>query len=414
MKKTNLTKFLQASALLVSGALLSACGSDDSTDSSAAGSTDVCVSTGTDVNWEALLTKNCEKLSDYNLFSDNTDPSSNPNSTGIPYDLSTPLFTDYASKYRFVFVPEGETATYSEYEVMEFPVGTVLVKTFSLPDDTSNRDGGETKIETRLLINRADGWTSLPYYWETTEDAKYVVAGKTVSDVSITHNGEVKTFDYLVPQKNQCTKCHTVSPMLQDSDDTRTGIFKPIGPKARYLNHDYTYSEATGPENQLLKWVEAGILTGLPTDESTIDTAADFHDDTVIADLDSDALNLAARSYLDINCAHCHRSELTIPEPFYEGPAGDSGLQVEFNRDFAADPGKFGVCKSAVASGHEDHPRDIVPGFADSSYLPFRMNSLDGTHKMPELGRSIVHTEGVALIKAWIDNMDADDCNLNL
>ena len=158
MKKINFAKLLQASTLLMSGALLSACGSDDST----AGDTDVCTSTGTEVNWEALLTENCENLSDYNLFSDATDPSSNPNSAGIPYDLSTPLFTDYASKYRFVFVPEGETATYSEYEVMEFPVGTVLVKTFSLPDDTSNREGDETKIETRLLINRADGWTSLP------------------------------------------------------------------------------------------------------------------------------------------------------------------------------------------------------------------------------------------------------------
>ncbi len=411
MKETRFTKILQVSALLFSGVLLSACGSDSATDEVVSENNDVCVNTGADVNWEALLTENCENLSNYNLFSDASDPTSNPNGTGIPYDLSTALFTDYASKYRFVFVPEGKTANYSEYEVMDFPVGTVLVKTFALPDDTSNREGNETLIETRLLINRADGWTSLPFYWESTTDASYVVAGKTVSDVSTTHKGELKTFDYLVPQKNQCTKCHTISPMLQGSDDNRTGIFKPIGPKARFLNHDYTYNDATGPENQILKWVEAGILSGAPTDLNSIDTAANFNDSVAIDGLDSDALILAARSYLDINCAHCHRSELSIPEEFYEGPAGDSGLQVEFNRDFDTAPSKFGVCKSAVASGHEDYPKNIIPGHADRSYLPFRMNSLDGTHKMPELGRSTVHTEGVDLIKAWINNMVTDDCN---
>lgn len=400
------------SSIFAVTSILSACGGsgEDATDTTAqtACSADV----GTSVNWEALLTENCERLSDYNLFADATDPTSNPNETGIPYEMNTALFTDYATKYRYVFVPEGETATYSEHEVMEFPVGTVLVKTFSLPENTANRDGAETIIETRLLIHRADGWTALPYYWDTTSDASYAIAGKTISNVSLVHNEQTMTFDYVVPQKAQCTRCHSIEPIRQGLDDKRLSIFKPIGPKARYLNHDYEYE--TGTENQLAHWANAGIITGVPNDNNTIDTAADFHDDVNIAGLTNDELTLAARSYLDINCAHCHRSELTIPEEFYNGAAGDSGLQVEFNRDFDADPLKFGVCKSAVASGHVDHPKDIIPGRSDKSYLPYRMNSLEGTHKMPELGRSTVHTEGVELINAWIDAMPADNCNLTL
>ncbi len=414
----NITNIFKGSAklttLALSVSLLSACGSATApselppvVDTNPA----ICTSDSTDVNWEALLTENCENLSDYNLFTDNTDPTSDPNGPGIPYDMSTPLFTDYATKYRFIYVPDGEAATYSDHEVMEFPVGSVLVKTFALPDDTSDRDGAETIIETRLLINRADGWTALPYYWENTTDAEYVVAGKTV-DVSIIHNAAELTFDYQVPQKNQCTKCHTVNPIRQGADDKRGNIFMPIGPKARYLNNNYAYSDGT-TENQLVHWENAGILAGTPADKSTIDTAADFHDDVILDNLSTDEITLAARSYLDINCAHCHRSELTLPEPFYSGPAGDSGLQVEFNRDLDTNPSSFGICKQAIASsGGDEYPRDIVPGYPENSYLPFRMNSLEGQHKMPELGRSTNHTEGVALIKAWIATMTPNPCGL--
>lgn len=366
---------------------------------------------GSSVNWDALLEADCQNLSDYNLFSDPNDPTSGANETGIPYDLSTALFTDYATKYRFVFVPPSTQATFSEHEVIEFPVGTVLVKTFALPENTNSRGENETLIETRLLIHRESGWKARPYYWETSTNAKYIVSGKTIES-SLVHNGEELSFNYVVPQGNQCTSCHSITPMLQDNTDKRKSIFKPIGPKARYLNHDYDYTDST--QNQLTYWKDQGILTNLPADSASIETAAIFDDNVDINALNSDELNLAARSYLDINCAHCHRSELTIPEADYEGPAGDSGLQVEFNRDFDLDPRKFGVCKSAVASGHPDYPRDIIPGYSEKSYIPYRMSVLSGSHKMPELGRSTKHSEGVALIKLWINDMSPDDCDLSL
>ena len=76
-----------------------------------------CSSQTDGVNWGALLSENCTNLSDYNLFENSSDPTKKPNSNGLPYDLSTALFTDYASKYRFVFIPEGKKATYSEHAV---------------------------------------------------------------------------------------------------------------------------------------------------------------------------------------------------------------------------------------------------------------------------------------------------------
>lgn len=411
--KSNIQHLLKISTLVLTSALLYGCGSDSETEIA------LCNKEVTGVNWEALLNENCDSLSDYNLFGDAKDPTSNPNERGIPYALSTQLFTDYASKYRFVFVPSGVSANYSDNEVMEFPVGSVLVKTFSLPENTAERGINETHIETRLLIHRENGWVALPYSWETQNDASYIVSGKTIENVSLVHNGETKTFDYDIPLANQCTTCHSIVPILQDGNDKRLSIFKPIGPKARYLNTDYEYSDHT--MNQLAHWENQGILTGLPANNTNITTAPIFKDSTDINGLSNDELNLTARAYLDINCAHCHRSELTIPEEYYSGAAGDSGLTVEYNRNFDDSPSRFGVCKTAVAGGSDTddngeviYPRDIIPGYADKSYLLFRMNTTEPRHKMPENGRNTIHTEGVDLIEAWINSMPADDCDLAL
>jgi hypothetical protein len=186
------------------------------------------------------------------------------------------------------------------------------------------------------------------------------------------------------------------------------------------LNYDFDYGGQV--ENQLVHWENAGILAGAPNDKGSIVTAPIFKDTTDISGLSVVDLTNTARAYLDINCAHCHRDEsLTIPEANYAGAAGDSGLTVEFNRDFDADPVRFGVCKTAVAGGypqddmgHNEYPRDVIPQHADRSYLLFRMNTNDGRHKMPELGRGSIHAEGVELIKAWINTLPANDCGLIL
>ena len=79
-------------------------------------------------------------LADYGLFDDAA--AKHPASGVVPYDLVNPLFSDHALKDRFVFVPEGQKAAYSGTEALDFPVGTVLVKTFSFaPDLRAPEDG---------------------------------------------------------------------------------------------------------------------------------------------------------------------------------------------------------------------------------------------------------------------------------
>ncbi|MCJ8321095.1 MAG: hypothetical protein MJK12_15760 [Colwellia sp.] len=346
------------------------------------------------INWDALFTKNCSKLSDYNLFQVSYDPTDNPNPGGIPYSLSTALFTDYATKYRYVFIPQGGKAEYTQSEVLNFPVGSVLVKTFAMPADTSSREGEELVIETRLLIHRSDGWMALPYYWNTEDDATLAIAGKLVENTVTIHNGEELNFTYAVPKATSCTSCHA-----------RAGVLKadisPIGPKARFLNIEHEYS--SGTENQLKHLEQMQLLTGLPSDISTVEKPLVFNDSIEISLLSDEELIDTTEGYLDINCAHCHRDGGA-------GAAGASGLQLEYQRVFSEETAKFGVCKTPVAGGHQDYSYDVVPGDPDSSYLHFRMNTTDPRHKMPELGRSIVHTEGVALVREWITRLQAPSC----
>ena len=379
------------------------------------------------VNWNALMTENCTDIASYNLFKDSSDPTTNPNAGGVPFDLAVPLFTDYATKYRYAFIPEGLTVTYSANEVLDFPVGSVLVKTFTMPANTADREGTELVIETRLLIHRPDGWMALPYYWDPIESsgdtAKLAITGASL-DVTTTHKGEELAFTYNVPKATSCNSCHQILPVTQDSDDIRPNVFKPIGPKARNLNKDYAYD--SGSENQLTYWADNGLLVGLPDAADNLEKMMLFRDDTILSQLSAEELERTARGYLDINCAHCHRSELTLSEAgheHYAGAAGYTGLQLEYNRDYATQTSKFGTCKAPIANRDdtnrtefldefpEELTYDVVPQAPEQSYLLYRLMTSNANQRMAPLGRSTKHAEGLELVKAWINSLPAEGCS---
>ncbi len=285
----------------------------------------------------------------------------------FPYEMNTPLFTDYAQKKRFIFIPEGTTTAYHDTEALEFPTGTVLIKNFYY--DEAQLNGESRIIETRLLIHEESGWKALPYIWneEQTDAFLEITGGERL--VSLTGKG---TFSYAVPNMAQCKSCHEYE-----------GAIAPIGPTARQLN------KSVNGNNQLKMLEEAGALSGLP-DFSTIKKLADWDDDQ------SGSLDERARAYLEINCGHCHRPE---------GPGKNSGLDLTL---FSKSDHALGIYKSPVAAGAGSggFQYDIVPGNPDASILLFRMKSEDPGIMMPELGRKLVHSEGVALIKQWISSMN--------
>ena len=108
-------KTLMQISLLSTAAILTACGGGGGSSGGGGAGTgggdpvarNCQISDSADVNWDALENDNLEKLSDYNLFTSSCDPTRDAHG-GIAYDLNTPLFSDYTSKYRFVFVPDGQ------------------------------------------------------------------------------------------------------------------------------------------------------------------------------------------------------------------------------------------------------------------------------------------------------------------
>jgi hypothetical protein len=159
-----------------------------------------------------------------------------------------------------------------------------------------------------------------------------------------------------------------------------------LGVQTRHLNHTIAFAE--GSENQLAHWAKLGKLEGFLGKEA--------HPSLVNYEDQSLTLNDRAMAYLDINCSHCHRAE---------GPASTSGLFLTYGQQ---DPLKLGVFKTPVAAGKGSgkHTYDIVPGQADASILLHRMNSTEMGVAMPEIGRTSIHEEGVALIRAWINQMN--------
>jgi uncharacterized repeat protein (TIGR03806 family) len=316
----------------------------------------------------------------------------------VPYDLNTPLFSDYAHKLRTIWMPKGKSARYDAKNSFDFPVGTIISKTFyyPLPGDgkwdgksvariVANNDlQGESLdlskvrlIETRLLVRREAGWEAMPYVWnESQTEATLKRAGDLIPLELVDGDGGRETADYQVPDQNQCASCHAT--------DNKTRALHPIGPKARHLNRDFAY--AAGSENQIAHLARVGYLTGAP-DPARAPRNADWQD-AAHARLED-----RARAYLDVNCGHCHSQT---------GPAITSGMWLDAA---IVDRLKLGFCKQPVAAGKGTGNRlyDIAPGQADASVLVFRMDSDDPSVMMPELGRSVVHREGVELIREWID-----------
>ena len=321
-----------------------------------------------------------EKLSAWHLFTAR-DGALRPNQGVLPYDLNTPLFSDYAAKYRFVWMPPGTVARYRTDQVFDFPVGTVLAKTFAFPAGAAGEIKDKTKerlIETRLLVRGKAGWVGLPYIWNDRQtEANLELAPDPVAISYSDTAGKKHDFTYFIPNANECKQCH---------ENNR--VMLPIGPKARNLNKDYVYVDGTA--NQLARWTEVGYLQGAPSPRAAPQAAKwDVPESGTLED--------RARLYLDNNCAHCHQPGAT---------AGYTGFDL---RSTTAGLATLGLCKSPNSAGRVGTlVYDLVPGKPEESILVARMVSTRPKEMMPQIGRSVVHEEGVALIRDWVRSLSSE------
>jgi len=295
-----------------------------------------------------------------------------PDANLVPYDLIVPFWSDGAEKTRWVSVPAGQKIKFAATGEWVFPQGTVFVKTFELA--TNELDSHSLRrLETRLLIRDDRGGVyGAVYKWrQDNRDADLLVTNLS-EDIQVRTATGMRTQTWYYPSRADCLTCHTANAGLV------------LGVKTRQLNRDFTYPSGT-TENELAHWNRLGWF-------DTNYSAADLKNYSKLARLDDSTRSLAdrARSYLDANCAQCHRPKGTVAyfDARYDTPLAQQNL----------------IDGPVLIDERIDGSRVIAPNDIWRSILYMRTDTTDA-FKMPPLARNTIDERGMRLLREWIESL---------
>ena len=286
----------------------------------------------------------------------------------VDYEVNSPLWSDGAQKRRWFVLPANATIRFSVDGAWAFPLGTITVKHFELPQ----AGGGVTRIETRLMVHRPDGWVGYTYRWrEDQSDADLLQDGATATyDTVSPVTGANVRVNWTFPSQTQCLSCHTQA----------TG--RVLGLNTRQLNRGHAYAGSGRMDNQLRALNHIGLFEGDIGDASLYSALPDPADTRA-------SLESRAKAYLDSNCSVCHRPGGTAPV----------GIDLRWSTSLAdmnlmGAPAERPTTRGAVR---------VAPGHHAASDLWRRAAATDAT-RMPPLGPSIPDEQALKLLADWIDS----------
>lgn len=281
----------------------------------------------------------------------------------VPYDVSSPLWSDGAVKQRWIRVPAGQKVTANGDGALVFPPGTVFVKQF---------DVFERHVETRIMVVGSETTYGYTFRWNKEgTDATLVTDG---ADEVLTDpkTGTSQTWHY--PSFGQCWECHR-NGYDDDANEKRNDRYRILG---------FTGAQAT-PRDRLTSLFDPAVKMpdAMPSPKDTTRSVED-----------------RAHAYLAANCSPCHHEHGS-----FEG-GGETWLATFGAGDLAArhlDQEAANVpmtLRLGLPNG-----RLVEPGDPAKSVLLQRIKTNDPDLRMPPLARSVVDTEGAALIEQWIFEM---------
>ena len=212
----------------------------------------------------------------------------------IPYDLIVSFWSDGAEKSRWVSVPAGGTIQFATIGEWIFPPGTVFVKNFELATDETN-PSARRRLETRLLVRDDNGGVyGVTYKWRADNSDADLLETNLTEEIPIKTATGARTQTWYYPSRQDCLTCHTAN----------AGYV--LGVKTRQLNRALTYPDGS-TDNELCRWMHLGLF-----DTNFNDADVAYFPKLAARDDTTRSLEDRARSYLDANCAHCHRPKGTV------------------------------------------------------------------------------------------------------
>lgn len=299
----------------------------------------------------------------------------------LPYTVNSPLWSDNATKARWLAVPNdgthnttSEQITFSPTNEWNFPTGTVFVKHFELPVDDAN-PAVHRRLETRFLVMDQNGGAyGVTYKWRAdNSDADLLTNGTTTAYIITNVNTTTRTQMWVFPSRSDCLTCHNANAK------------SVLGLKTHQLNCDLLYPQTGVTDNQLRALGHIGAFTA-PFSEANITNYPKSYSVTN----STVSLGTRARSYIDANCAHCHRP---------------GGVRANFDARYTTPLEEQGIIYGALDSyinGPED--RVIKPGDVLHSLMHNRPNRV-GALQMPPLAKNVVDQPAVDTIAAWINSL---------
>lgn len=327
------------------------------------------------------------KLSETGLFTDVV--SQTPASGALRYEINAHHWADHTQSERWMAIPGTEPVQIESDSKWIIPNGAVLAKTVSIEmtkgDPTTLR-----RLETQILHREADSWRPYTYAWSDDQtDAELVPSLGfsrllSVQDASAPEGLREQTYRFAA--RSECQMCH--NPWVE-MKTTSVGIqtASPLGLSLMQLNRQ---SDGNDSENQLVSLQKAGWISGkIPTAPKEAARFTDPYQATA-------PLNDRVRSYLHVNCAHCHQPHAggsAIIDLAYD-------VKLEDTKLVNAKPGQgaFGISDAAL----------IRPGDPSGSVLHYRL-AKTGSGRMPRIGSEEIDEIAVSMIREWIREMPATE-----
>ncbi|MEM9236640.1 MAG: PQQ-dependent sugar dehydrogenase, partial [Verrucomicrobiota bacterium] len=319
-----------------------------------------------------------QTLSETGIFADTANRIPNPGI--VAYDANVPFWSDFAIKQRWFTIPNtSDTFTYQQDGAWTTPDGAIWVKHFEMLQDDADPDSG-FPLETRVLVRNAVGVYGVSYRWNGagTEATLVGDAGDSFP-ISVTAGGVTRNQTWTIPSRANCISCH------------KPAAGHVLSFNTRQLNHDGQLAWSVGNFINLMS--AAGYLSNVPPDPDTLPVH-------VPADATDYSLEARVRTYLDVNCAYCHRPG-----------GGVAGFPFDARHELTTDQTR--LIEGLLNNPEDPSDRLVLPGDTTHSAVLSRVTGTNGYSRMPPLATNELDDPAIQLLTDWITQEATNDTTYN-